>query len=262
MDRKWDDGVRVGLHPRVYIRLSQDLRVSQVRCICAITRLTMFNGIFNRVLVVINIELPRLGMERQEQVLLSAGLERVIHGDVRVIYQFIQRWALSMIILQARVQEGEALEGEATALREKVDATSDVLCQICLTSACKRSVASKHLVEDATKGPNIRRVVILVAVEHFRSHDERCAQPGCSQLTLLQLPGKTQVRDLDLERYRLFSAIGSNRDIFDKVLHREAWVEDLILGQMRKSHHDVVEFQVTMHAILRLDGHETLHKLL
>ena len=150
VDRERDHGVRVGLHPRVYVRLGQNLLMGQVCRIAAIAGLTVLNGILDRVLVMVNLKLPALRVERQEKILLGAGLEGVIHGNIRMVHQFIHRWPLSVVVLQARIEEGEALKTEAHTLWEEVDATSDVLTQVGLASAREGSITREHLVKDAT----------------------------------------------------------------------------------------------------------------
>ena len=98
----------------------------------------------------VNLKLPALRMERQEKILLGAGLEGVIHGNIRMVYKFIQRWPLSLVVLQARIKEGKALKTEAHALWEEVGSTSNVFSQVGLTSAREGSITREHLVEDTT----------------------------------------------------------------------------------------------------------------
>ena len=77
----------------------------------------------------------------------------------------------SVVVLKARVEEGEALDGEFERLGEVVGSTCNILHQIRLTRSRECRQASEHLIEDTTKGPNIGRLVVGVAVQYFWCHD-------------------------------------------------------------------------------------------
>ena len=66
VDGKRDDGLGIGLHPSVNVGLGENLRVRHIGGICAISGLPMLHSIFNRIIVMVFLELARLRMEREE----------------------------------------------------------------------------------------------------------------------------------------------------------------------------------------------------
>jgi len=96
-------------------------------------------------------EFSSLRMEREEQVLIGACLERVLHSDVWVIHEFLKAWSHGAIVLQARIEERETLQREAKRLREEIFAAGNVFSEIGLACACEGCVTCKHFVEDAAK---------------------------------------------------------------------------------------------------------------
>jgi hypothetical protein len=53
-----------------------------------------------------------------------------------------------VIILEARIEEGETLERELESFREIIDASTDIIRQVRLGGACEWGVTCQHLVEN------------------------------------------------------------------------------------------------------------------
>ena len=147
--------------------------MSQVCSMCAITCLSVLHGIFDRILVVVHLELSRLRMERQEEILFSASFKRVIHGDIRMVQQFIQRRPLSMIILKTWSQERETLQAESDALWEEIGATGNILTKVALTRSRERRITSHHFIKNATERPNIWFPIVTFSLQYFGTHVKR-----------------------------------------------------------------------------------------
>ena len=92
-----------------------------------------------------------------------------------------------MIVLEARVEEREALKAEFDRLGEVVLPPRNVFGKVGLACACEGCETREHLVKHATERPDVRSMVILVSIEHFWRHYQGSSQSCCCQITLLQL---------------------------------------------------------------------------
>ena len=105
-------------------------------------------------------------------------------------------------------------------------------------------------------------MIILVAVQNFRSHHEWGAESGGCQLALLEFPSEAQISDFYLERSRLLVTAWHNVNSANELREVPGGREDVFLCQVREVHQNVVEFQVTVNHILGFDCHQTLDELL
>ena len=151
-----------------------------------------------------------------------------------MVKKFLERGPLGTVVLQTRVQEGQALDGELAALREVIGTSCYVLSQVGLACTGEGRIPGKHLVEDGAQRPNISCVIILVAVEYFWCHHEGCTESCRRQLVLLQLPCETQIGNFHLKGYSVAAWPWSNLDVFHVFFFIETRFEELIFCQTGK----------------------------
>ena len=153
------------------------------------------------------------------------------------------------------------MQGQAKRLWEVVLATSYVFSKVRLACASEGSKARKHFVENAAKRPNISRMLILVTIQHFWRHHQRCAKPGRCKLSLFKFPCEAKIGNFDLKFDWLGCAIRHDVHISHECLPVKVWGEYLILGQMGEVHQNIAQFEVTMHHVLPLDSHQAIYQL-
>lgn len=88
------------------------------------------------------------------------------------------------IVLQAAVQEIEALERKLYLLWEHVVAFLEVVLQIALIHSGEWSEACQHFIENCAQAPDIYFVVILFTLQNLRRHIKRSSTHRLRQIAL------------------------------------------------------------------------------
>lgn len=169
--------------------------------------------------------------------------------------QVVPGQAIIRIVLEAAVQEVEALQRHFDVLWESVVAALQVALEIFFVSAGKRSEAREHLIEDGAEGPDVHFVIVPLAFQYFGCHVEGRAAHGLGQVLLgLQLLRKTEVSN------RHFHIANERRRPLE-FLQLLAALEHLLLADVFEMNEDVRQFDVSVQHIHGVNRLEALYDL-
>lgn len=204
--------VLVGLNdalPELILLLLLDLRRIKV----LLNRVLVGSLIIHRVLRIdlnlpIRLELVRvcalilaIDVAQQEHVVRTLAHElRVVVVQIRVREQFVPGQPLLRIVLQAAVEEIEALQRHLDTFREVVVALLEVVLQVILVAPCEWREAREHLEEDSAEGPDVDFVVVRLPRKDLRRHvDGSAAHCSGHVVFLLHLFREAQISDDNID---------------------------------------------------------------